>query len=279
MPKNQAPQQQQQFKQNKFNNGQHTRKVQYFKRKHRKPNGHKETISNQTVDMEQFVKQNSTPLVSTVSMINKKYYTLPMVSNIDPSQFLSDYSMMTGINFKEMLSAYSSTYFHMDLLEKFFDTDEKVTFIRQLFELINKLNYSKLQDEQWSYYYHLGTTESIWTGRVSKKMALVHSMPYTYGRRKQLIVQRRKCFQEQLQDMTNKIQEHMSQSPYSTIGSNQIVTIVTNIVDRDQYQLRIELERRKHILKFDAKDHQLVEEFYQLKPRQTEVREYTLNTS
>jgi hypothetical protein len=38
----------------------------------------------------------------------------------------------------------------------------------------------------------------------------------------------------------------------------------------------LELERRRHILKFDAKDHQLVEAFYHLKPRQTEVREYTL---
>jgi hypothetical protein len=180
--------------------------------------------------------------------------------------------MMADANLKEMLSAYSLTHFRMNLLEKFVDSENKVNFIRQLFELTNKLKYSKLQDEQWSYYDYLGTTEGIWTGRVSKKMALLHSMSYTYGRRKQLIVQRRKCFQEQLQEITNKIQEHMKQSPYSTIDSNQIVTIVTNIVDKDQYQLRLELERRRHILKFDAKDHQLVEAFYQLKPRQTEVR-------
>ncbi len=206
-------------------------------------------------------------------MIKKKCYPLSMVSNIDPSQFLSNYSMMTDANLKEiMLSTYSSTHFDMNLLEKFLDTNEKVIFIRQLLELTNKLNYSKLQDEQWSYYYHLGITEGIWTGQVSKKMALVHSMPYTYGRRKQLIVQRRKCFQEQLQEITNKIQEHMQQSPYSIIDSNQIVTIVTNILDKDQYQLRLELERRRHILEFDAKDHQFVEAFYRLKPRQTEVR-------
>ncbi len=48
MTKNQA---QQQFKQNKFNNGQYNRKVQHFKRKHRKSNGHQETISNKTVNM------------------------------------------------------------------------------------------------------------------------------------------------------------------------------------------------------------------------------------
>jgi hypothetical protein len=71
----------------------------------------------------------------------------------------------------------------------------------------------------------------------------------------------------------------MKQSPYSTVDSNQIVTIVNNIVDKDQYQLRLELERRRHILKFDAKDHQLVDAFYQLKPRQTEVREYPFISS
>jgi hypothetical protein len=85
-----------------------------------------------------------------------------MVSNIDPSQFLSNYSMMTDANLKEiMLSTYSSTHFDMNLLEKFLDTNEKVIFIRQLLELTNKLNYSKLQDEQWYYYYHLGITEGI----------------------------------------------------------------------------------------------------------------------
>ena len=48
--------------------------------------------------------------------------------------------------------------------------------------------------------------------------------------------------------------------------------IVNDLVDKVQYQLRLELERRKHMLKFDAKDHQLVETFYQLQPRKTEVR-------
>ena len=50
------------------------------------------------------------------------------------------------------------------------------------------------------------------------------------------------------------------------------MTIANEIIDKDQYQLRVEFERRKHILTFDAKDHRLVETFYQLKPRQTEVR-------
>ena len=140
------------------------------------------------------------------------------------------------------------------------------------FRIENKLNYFKLQDEQWSYYYHLGITEGIWNGRVSKKMALINSMCYTYGRQKTLIDQRRKYFKQQLQDITTKLHEHLQQVP-SMMDPNQLMMIAHDIVDKDQYQLHVEFERRKHILKFDAKDHQLVETFYQLKPRQTEVRE------
>jgi hypothetical protein len=39
----------------------------------------------------------------------------------------------------------------------------------------------------------------------------------------------------------------------------------------------MELERRRSMLKFDAKDHQLVQTFYQLKPRQTEADEHYSN--
>jgi hypothetical protein len=164
-----------------------------------------------------------------------------------------------------------STHSTINLYDELLDSDEKIIFTRQLFELINKLNYFKLQDEQWSCYYHLGITEGIWTGRVSKKMALINSMCYTYGRQKTLIEQRRKYFKQQLQDITSKLQEHLQQIP-SMMDPNQLMIIAHDFVDQDQYQLRVEFERRKHILQYDAKDHRLVETFYQLQPRQTEVR-------
>jgi hypothetical protein len=49
------------------------------------------------------------------------------------------------------------------------------------------------------------------------------------------------------------------------------MAIITDLVHEDQYELRMELERRRGMLKFDAKDHQLVHTFYNLNPRQTEV--------
>jgi hypothetical protein len=266
-------QQHQQTKQQKSNKHQRTRKVQYFKRKHHKSNKHHQTIFNQTDDLfnnvhtREIVEQDPSLSMSSSSLTKKTFYPLHILSNIDPSVFLSNYSTVCNTSFKQIFS----THFSINIYDELLDNDEKIIFTRQLFELINKLNYIKLQDEQWSYYYHLGETEGIWTGRVSKKMALVNSMCYTYGRRKQLIEQRLKYFKQQLDEITFKLQEHLQQAP-STIDLNQLMIIANDIVDKDQYQLRVELERRKHILKFDAKDHHLVDTFYQLKPRQTEVR-------
>jgi hypothetical protein len=160
-----------------------------------------------------------------------------------------------------------------NLLEKLLNIEESLIFIRQLTQIINKLNYYKLQDEQWTYYYNLGMTENIWTGRVSKNMAIVNSMCYTYGRSKVLIEQRHKKYKKNVQQIQIDIDEHMKQMPppISTVDMDKLMAILIDLVHKDQYELRMELERRRDILKYDAKDHQLVHDFYQLKPRQTEV--------
>ena len=52
---------------------------------------------------------------------------------------------------------------------------------------------------------------------------------------------------------------------------DRLMIMVNDFIYQEQYQLRMEFERRRAMLKFDAKDHQLVKLFYALKPRQTEV--------
>jgi hypothetical protein len=41
----------------------------------------------------------------------------------------------------------------------------------------------------------------------------------------------------------------------SNIDRNKLMTIITDLVHKDQYQLHLELERRRHMLQFDAKYH------------------------
>ncbi|CAF3778297.1 unnamed protein product [Rotaria sp. Silwood1] len=53
---------------------------------------------------------------------------------------------------------------------------------------------------------------------------------------------------------------------------NNIINMIHNLIEKDQYQLRLELERRKTILRLNAEEHRLIETFYELKPRQTEIK-------
>jgi hypothetical protein len=206
----------------------------------------------------------------STSTATKKFYPLHILSNNELSAFLSDYITMSNVNFKQILSTYALTHFRIDQLDEYLDMEEEITFVRQLVQLIDKLKYFKLQDEQWSYYLQLGLNDGIWTGRVSKKMAQDNSMSHTYGRRKLLIEQRRKYFQEQLKTITGQIQQHLKQ-PHFNMDIDKLMIILDDFIDKDHYFLRIELERRRQILKLDAQDHQLIETFYQLKPRKTEV--------
>jgi len=202
--------------------------------------------------------------------MKKKCYPLHTELNTDPTLFLFDYSIISNKIFKEMLLTIVVSDIDRNSLEKLLDIEETLICIRQHTHLINKLNYFKLQDEQWTYYYNLGMNEGIWTGRVSKNMAIINSMCYTYGRSKILIEQRHKKYKKNLEQIQINIDEHMKQMP-SSVDANKLVAIITDLVYKDQYELRMELERRRDIVKLDAKDHQLVHTFYNLKPRQTEV--------
>ena len=101
-------------------------------------------------------------------------------------------------------------------------------------------------------------------------MAQLNSMSSTYGRTRRIIKQRRKQLEEQLDTITNQVEQYQQQSP-ANIDIHYLTAVATDFVENDQYQLRIELERRRHILVFDAKDHELVWAFYKLKPRIYEV--------
>ncbi|CAF4477721.1 unnamed protein product, partial [Rotaria sp. Silwood2] len=115
----------------------------------------------------------------------------------------------------------------------------------------------------------------IWNGRVSKAMAQMNSMCHTYGRSKVIVNQRREKYQKQLEQTENELHEYMKQAP-THVDINQLTTIVTHFIHQDQYSLRIEMERRRQMLKWNAEDHRLIEIFYKLEPRQTEIHSATV---
>lgn len=157
------------------------------------------------------------------------------------------------------------------LIELVSSNEDVFLFIRQLTQLLNQSYYFQLQKDQWTHYNDVGLTQGIWHGRVSKKMGAVNSMSYTYGRSKTLIQQRKQKYERQFQHIQNEMNQFLSKAPLQLNDMNAIITLIENLIHKDQYQLRIELEHRRTILHLDAKEHQLVHDFYQSKPRKSEV--------
>ena len=234
------------------------------------------SLSQQQQAMIQFLQDNVFS-VSDPSLAKAKRsdYHFHSGSNTDLNPFLFDYSVMSNTALKEMLvtaAASAADNTNATTFVESLNNEETLTFTRQLTQLINQLNYLKLQDEQWAYYYQLGMNEGIWTGRVSKRMARDNSMCYTYGRSKRIVEQRRQKFQQQLKHITGDIDKHMTTNTAPEWNSAMVINILTGLVDKNHYPLRVELERRREILRFDAKDHCCIQAFYDLQPSQTEVR-------
>ena len=292
-------------KKEKYNQYHHIHKVQHFKKKKKKQKrcygSHKQsrTISDnnqlplgdlvQIPDFQQ-LSISSQQSSSTEEEEKKKKYNqkttvsnhLDIASNTDPTLLLPDYCMMDDIKLKEMLLMTSTLEqdFNTVAFGNLLDNEDIFVCIRQLAQRINRFNYTKLQYEQWTYYYDLGMKESIWHGRVPKKMADANSMCYTYGRSRMLIQQRQQKYKRQLEQIQNETNTHMERAK-AIVSSNsldlvKLMNIINQLIDKDQYQLRVELQRRRILLQFDAKEHQLVNEFYQMKPRPSEVSTYLL---
>ena len=226
-----------------------------FKRKYRRPN--------------KSIEQTSSNLPLTV-LDKKQSSPFNFQCSQDPTIYLRDFATMSNLAFKEMLLKKMDIQENTSIFE-LFQNEETLTYLRLATQFINQLNYIKLQLEQWNYYYHLGTNEKIWTGRVSKKKAQMNSMPYTYGRSKKLIEQRRKKYQQQLDLIQQEMTHYLEQKVNINMEINQILPILDGFIEKDQCRLRIELERRRVLLKLDAQEHQLVQAFYHLNPRKSEV--------
>lgn len=201
-----------------------------------------------------------------------KSYSLDTTFTSDPTLFLCSYATISITHFQEILWKSASHVLGIHaLIELVSNNEDAFLFTRQLTQLLNQFYYFQLQKDQWAHYSDVGLTQGIWHGRVSKKMATVNSMCYTYGRSKTLIQQRKQKHEKQFQRIQTEMNEFMSKAPLQLNDINSMITIIDHLIHKDQYQLRVELEYRRIMLPVDAKEHQLVNDFYQSKPRKSEV--------
>ncbi|CAF3973991.1 unnamed protein product [Rotaria sordida] len=84
---------------------------------------------------------------------------LDIATSSDPTLLLPDYSKLSDSKFTQMLLTSTLNTINQSALIELLNQKEILLFIRQLTPLVNKLNYSQLQYEQWSDYYNLGVTE------------------------------------------------------------------------------------------------------------------------
>jgi hypothetical protein len=205
------------------------------------------------------------------------YFTTITEEKKEEIRELPDYLKVPNSAFKQMWSAALDG---ADKIVQCLDTAEKVEFVRQYAYLIHRLFYVQLQQEQWDYYYHVGVTENIWNGRVSKKWAKENSICYIYGRSSTLIEQRRKKVAQQLLQAGNTLKEFEEQSLLKWISENgsdppfnlQIMSsAATAFVRKGQHKLRRQFEQNKRMLALDSMDHRLVQTFYDLIPSQQQV--------
>ncbi|CAF3009826.1 unnamed protein product [Rotaria sp. Silwood2] len=160
----------------KSSKNQPTRKKQRSKKKYgRQGRIHKQIRFNKRNHPLKRIKSIQDTKDETLSMfqpycMRKKCIPLNIGTNTDPTLLLSDYLTISNTNFKDMLLAtVMANDFQTNTFIELLNNDEEIlTYMRQLTVLMNKLNYYKLQQEQWTYYYQLGVTEGICNGRVSK---------------------------------------------------------------------------------------------------------------
>ncbi|CAF4771192.1 unnamed protein product, partial [Rotaria sp. Silwood2] len=259
---------------NQFNqNKQNSKGVKHKKKNRRSRMKNKQVSINQQLQlatMDPSVQFQHLSTTSDLSM-EKNYPIFDLATNSDPTVLLQDYSRISDSKFQEILVKSIVNTMNQDELIELLNQKDRFIFIRHLTELVNKLKYAELQHEQWSYYQNLGMTKGIWNGRVSKKVADANSMCHTYGRSKTLIKQRVQTYKLQCEKIQAAMNEHMKHAPVN-MNLQNMTTIINNLIQNDQYELQLELNRRKTMLQLDAEEHKLVEHFYRMKPRQTEIK-------
>ena len=135
----------------------------------------------------------------TTSMSTKKVKTTTTITNDSV-----DYYDVPDEVFLQILS---TAFNGAEMLTYFADDDDKIKFTRHYTSLTDRLSNVRLQELQWKYYHHLGMTQNIWSGRMSKRMAEKFSICHTYGRSKAFIEQHFHQIEQHLQQANHALEQ------------------------------------------------------------------------
>ncbi|CAF1495660.1 unnamed protein product [Adineta steineri] len=188
---------------------------------------------------------------------------------------LVDYNNIHDDIFIQMLStAFSNT----NKLNQLMNHEEQILFIREYTNFIDRLYCLQLQQSQWNYYYHIGITQNIWTGRMAKHLAEKTSICHAYGRSKTLVEQRQKQIEKHLRQAQYAVQQFeqeiiikMVQYGDCSAEMKILFSIIERFVQEKQRSIQYDYEYKREMLILDATDHQLLNEFFKVEPNKSQI--------
>ena len=158
------------------------------------------------------------------------------------------------------------------------DTDEKLRSVRQLTNVVNTLNYVKLQRQLWQDYDQVETTKELCTSQITKANAKAHNTCPSFGRPLKVIQQRRKTIDNQLKRTENELYQQLLRLPEWTdkaqpsISSDALSATILACVEKGQQRLCTAFKHKQVMLKLDVDDHRLINAFYALQPTDEQIR-------
>ena len=208
------------------------------------------------------------------SFINKNN-----INQVDQFEFtgndLVDYTIISNdILYQRTAPAFNLSQKFNDL----FSGDKKIQIIRQYISLIDQVCFQQLKQIQWKYYLHIGLTQGIWHGHMSKPSAEKYSICHTYGRSKSVIEERIRVIEKHLKQAQDaitqfeqKILSDCEQDHDCLSVLKELNTIIYQLVQEKQQVVKDKFEYQRKMLLLNATDHQLLQNFFDIEPNNRHV--------
>lgn len=215
----------------------------------------------------------------SISHLQKRHrkHLLPAIDTIENKNNADDkpkYLKVPDQIFKQMLLRSSAEATSIaDLL----DTSEKLQYIRTYVHLLNNICYLKFEDDFWTHYHTVATTEGIWSSPLEKELIKNNNVYRISFKTKAQVERHHQSILSRLKKAENELAEHRQQQQQLSFTNdsfdiNKLSAVLLAFVRQQQRNLNRDFERRKSLVQFDANDHRFIKAFYDLKPLQNQVR-------
>lgn len=153
------------------------------------------------------------------------------------------------------------------------NTPEKIRLVRDMTELTNDLCFKDYQEKLWQEYSNISAKDNNWwESKITKQFGSQNATCRMYKPSKSYIEERQATISKQKQRIGNQFKECLSkllnqiERWQPSIDGTLLSHAINECVRNSQRRLNEEFQYKKEMLTFDWNDHQLLQQFYALKP-------------